>query len=157
MLAEFNAPPRDRYQVITQHDEGEMIFEDTGLGFERTNKLVFVQIFQQGRTPAMKKAIYASICSRLNMECDGASAFPSPRGRDSKAETSPFFPQCLRRTSWSAATRTREPTGVSVSDGLSSSKATSDARRASEKNEMCMTIHCRRASRPSGRRLRRPA
>jgi hypothetical protein len=92
MLAEFNAPPRDRYQVITQHDEGEMIFEDTGLGFERTNKLIFLQIFQQGRTPAMKKAIYASICSRLNKECDGASAFPSPRGQTRRLRHLSLFP-----------------------------------------------------------------
>jgi hypothetical protein len=75
MLAEFDAPPRDRYQVITQHNEGEMIFEDTELGFERSDELVLVPIYLQGPTPAMKKAIYASICSQLSKECDGPSAF----------------------------------------------------------------------------------
>ncbi|KAL7411330.1 Tautomerase/MIF superfamily [Mrakia frigida] len=69
MLAKFNAPPRDRYQIITQHEEGEIICEDTNLGFERTNKICFIQIFQQGRSAEMKKAIYADLAERLNKEC----------------------------------------------------------------------------------------
>ncbi|CDZ96968.1 Tautomerase/MIF superfamily [Phaffia rhodozyma] len=70
MLAKFRAPPRDRYQIITQHEEGEIIFEDTGLNFERTNKIVFIQIFQQGRTAEMKMAIYKDLAKRLHQECD---------------------------------------------------------------------------------------
>ncbi|KAL1302923.1 hypothetical protein AAFC00_003245 [Neodothiora populina] len=69
MLAKFNAPPRDRYQIITQHEPYELIMEDTNLGFERTDALVFIQIFQQGRTAEMKKAIYAELAERLNKEC----------------------------------------------------------------------------------------
>lgn len=32
MLAVFAAPPRDRYQIITEHPVGHIIAEDTGLG-----------------------------------------------------------------------------------------------------------------------------
>lgn len=46
-----------------------MICEDTNLGFERTDKLVFIQIFQQGRSAEMKKAIYATLHERLEKEC----------------------------------------------------------------------------------------
>ena len=56
-------------QVITQHEPYELIFEDTGLGFERTDKLVFIQIFQQGRSAEQKKTLYASLAERLGKEC----------------------------------------------------------------------------------------
>jgi hypothetical protein len=42
----FDAPDRDRYQIITEHKRGQIIAEDTGLGFERTDDIVIVQIFQ---------------------------------------------------------------------------------------------------------------
>lgn len=69
MLEKFNAPPRDRYQIITQHEPYEIICEDTNLNFPRTDKLVFIQIFQQGRTAEMKQAIYAELQTRLEKEC----------------------------------------------------------------------------------------
>ena len=40
----FDAPDRDRYQIITEHERGQIIAEDTGLGFERTDDIVIVQI-----------------------------------------------------------------------------------------------------------------
>ncbi len=49
MLDVFAAPPRDRYQIITEHDKGHIIAEDTGLGLERSNGIVIIQIFQQGQ------------------------------------------------------------------------------------------------------------
>ncbi len=69
MLAEFAAPPRDRYQIITEHPVGHIIAEDTGLGIERTDGVVVVQIFQQGRSQQQKVAAYAALAERL-AECD---------------------------------------------------------------------------------------
>ncbi|KAG9517834.1 4-oxalocrotonate tautomerase, partial [Aureobasidium melanogenum] len=69
MLAKFAAPPRDRYQVITQHEPYELIFEDTNLGIQRTDKLILIQIFQQGRNADQKQAIYATLAERLESEC----------------------------------------------------------------------------------------
>lgn len=34
------APPGDRHQVITDHEPGQLIYEDAGLGIERTDDLV---------------------------------------------------------------------------------------------------------------------
>ncbi|KKY22716.1 putative 4-oxalocrotonate tautomerase [Phaeomoniella chlamydospora] len=66
MLACFNAPPRDRYQIITQHEPYEMICEDTGLqGLPRGEKLIFIQIFQQGRTREIKEKTYAELFDKL--------------------------------------------------------------------------------------------
>ena len=58
MLEVFAAPPRDRYQIITEHPVGHIIAEDTGLGFDRTDGVVVIQIVQQGRTAEQKTAAY---------------------------------------------------------------------------------------------------
>lgn len=69
MLDVFAAPPGDRYQIITEHPVGHIIAEDTGLGFERTDGVVVIQIVQQGRTTAQKKAAYEQLAERLEAEC----------------------------------------------------------------------------------------
>jgi phenylpyruvate tautomerase PptA (4-oxalocrotonate tautomerase family) len=72
MLDVFAAPPGDRYQIITEHPVGQIIAEDTGLGFERTDGVVVIQIVQQGRTVEQKKAAYEQLAKRLDAECDVA-------------------------------------------------------------------------------------
>ena len=69
MLDVFAAPPRDRYQILTEHPVGHIIAEDTGLGYERTDGVTVVQIFQQGRTADQKQAAYAQLARRLDAEC----------------------------------------------------------------------------------------
>jgi phenylpyruvate tautomerase PptA (4-oxalocrotonate tautomerase family) len=69
MLDVFSAPPGDRYQIITEHPEGQIIAEDTGLGLERTDGIVIIQIFQQGRSTEQKVAAYAELAKRLEAEC----------------------------------------------------------------------------------------
>ncbi|HJV13242.1 MAG TPA: tautomerase family protein [Propionibacteriaceae bacterium] len=69
MLDVFAAPPGDRYQIITEHDRGHIIAEDTGLGLERTDGIVIIQIFQQGRSTEQKVAAYAELAKRLEAEC----------------------------------------------------------------------------------------
>lgn len=65
MESHFHAPPRDRYQIITQHEPYELICEDTGLGLQRTEKLIVLHIFQQGRDRATKQATYAEFMKQL--------------------------------------------------------------------------------------------
>jgi phenylpyruvate tautomerase PptA (4-oxalocrotonate tautomerase family) len=65
MLDVFAAPPGDRYQAITEHRPGQLICEDTGLGIERTEDLVLLQVFQQGRSEEQKRALYAGLSRRL--------------------------------------------------------------------------------------------
>jgi hypothetical protein len=43
--------------------------EDTDLGFFRSNKLVIIQIFQQGRDQQQKKAVYRALHESLSSEC----------------------------------------------------------------------------------------
>ena len=65
MLDVFAAPARDRYQVIHQHDPGEMIIEDTGLGLDRSDGVIVIQVTHQGRVRTQKEALYAALAERL--------------------------------------------------------------------------------------------
>ena len=65
LLDVFAAPARDRYKIITEHPVGHIITEDTGLGLQRTDGVVVVQIFQQGRSPEQKQATYAELARAL--------------------------------------------------------------------------------------------
>jgi hypothetical protein len=52
--------------IITQHEEGEIIAQDAGLGFERGSGVVMVHILtQQGRSGEEKKALFSGISGNL--------------------------------------------------------------------------------------------
>jgi phenylpyruvate tautomerase PptA (4-oxalocrotonate tautomerase family) len=65
MMEVFAAPARDRYQVIHEHRPGRLIAEDTGLGLERSDRVVIIQVTEQGRSDSQKKALYAALASSL--------------------------------------------------------------------------------------------
>ena len=65
LVSHFNAPKLDRYQIITQHGPTDMICLDTGLGYKRSNELVFIQVFQQGRSMYTKQGFYAELAKQL--------------------------------------------------------------------------------------------
>ena len=62
----FAAPPGDRYQVIHQHEPGEIVCEDTGLGIDRSEDVVVIAVTQQGRAREQKEALYATLAQRLD-------------------------------------------------------------------------------------------
>ncbi|KAK5939575.1 hypothetical protein PMZ80_007954 [Knufia obscura] len=69
LIDKIAALKKDRYQIITQHEPYELICQDTGLGTERPSKLVFIQIFQQGRSKDQKQAMYGSLAENLRSKC----------------------------------------------------------------------------------------
>jgi phenylpyruvate tautomerase PptA (4-oxalocrotonate tautomerase family) len=70
VLEAFGVPPRDRYQIITEHKPGRMVLLDTGLGFERDDKVIVVQVFSSPRTTEMKQAFYRLLTDKLEKQCD---------------------------------------------------------------------------------------
>ncbi|WP_416971708.1 tautomerase family protein [Streptomyces sp. 4F14] len=59
-------PERDRFQVITEHDADHVIALDAGLGFERSENLVMLQIFTQGgRATEVKQRVFAAVAKHL--------------------------------------------------------------------------------------------
>ncbi|GAA4671203.1 tautomerase family protein [Frondihabitans cladoniiphilus] len=62
----YKIPARDRFQIINELPAGRIIAQDAGLGFERTDGVVMIQIFtQRGRTDETKAALYDRIANGL--------------------------------------------------------------------------------------------
>lgn len=72
-------PERDRFQVITEHDADHVIALDAGLGFERSDRLVMIQIFtQSGRATEVKQQVFRTIAKQLEpLGVDGEDLFVS--------------------------------------------------------------------------------
>jgi phenylpyruvate tautomerase PptA (4-oxalocrotonate tautomerase family) len=66
LVETFAAPERDRYQIIHQHARRGLILLDTGLGIERSDGVVVIEITQQGRDEARKKALYRRLAELLS-------------------------------------------------------------------------------------------
>lgn len=66
----FDIPPRDRYQILTQHNPEEMILLDTGLGFERSEDRMIIQVISKNRPTKKKELLYTLIVKYLEENCD---------------------------------------------------------------------------------------
>jgi malonate semialdehyde decarboxylase len=69
MVEAFEVPATDRYQSVTQHRPAEMVLEDTGLGFRRTDKVVLLTVISRRRTEVQKKKFYQLLAERLHERC----------------------------------------------------------------------------------------
>lgn len=63
---EFHLLPRDRFQIVTQHEPDEMIMEDVGLGFKRTENFLMFSITSSPRQLEDKKNFYRRLVQELN-------------------------------------------------------------------------------------------
>lgn len=60
-------PPKDRFQVIHEHDADDFLFDPEYLGIHRTDDLVIIQVtWNEGRTVEQKKAFYKAIAEGLH-------------------------------------------------------------------------------------------
>ena len=69
MVESFEVPPRDRYQVVHEHEANQVRFEDTGLGIERTDKCILLQVTTRPRSRKQKEAFYKRLCESLQERC----------------------------------------------------------------------------------------
>jgi phenylpyruvate tautomerase PptA (4-oxalocrotonate tautomerase family) len=59
MVEAIDAPPQDRFQIITEHSANDLIYDPSYLGVERSDNIVIVQItLSAGRKPAQKRKLY---------------------------------------------------------------------------------------------------
>ncbi|TVZ53184.1 tautomerase family protein [Dokdonia sp. Hel_I_53] len=66
----FNVPVKDRYQIVTEHKPGRMILLDTGLGFERTEEAIVIQVFTSPRATINKNKFYSLLSEKLQANCN---------------------------------------------------------------------------------------
>lgn len=66
MVDSIDAPQQDRFQVITEHQPNDLIYDPSYLGIERSDDIVIVQItLSAGRKPAQKRNLYRRMAELL--------------------------------------------------------------------------------------------
>jgi 4-oxalocrotonate tautomerase len=66
LVEAMDAPAQDRFQVITEHPAGGLIYDPTDLGIERTDNIVMVQItLSTGRKLAQKRKLFKRMAEIL--------------------------------------------------------------------------------------------
>ncbi|WP_026617418.1 tautomerase family protein [Ensifer aridi] len=72
IVSAFSVPPTDRYQVVYQHESAHLHLLDTGLGLERSNEVVLIEVISRARTQAQKEEFYRLVCDLLQANCSTA-------------------------------------------------------------------------------------
>jgi len=69
LIESIGIPPADRFQVISSHRDGTLVYDPGYLGIARTRDVVFVQITMSvGRTLELRKALHAALARNLAAE-----------------------------------------------------------------------------------------
>ena len=72
MRETINVPENDKFQVITEHERGDLNYADSYLGNSYSDDLIFIQItMNAGRTVEMKKAFYKRIVDDYQSQLHG--------------------------------------------------------------------------------------
>jgi 4-oxalocrotonate tautomerase len=68
-MVSVGVPENDRFQIVSEHDDGNFLFDPDYLGIHRSKDLVMIQItWNAGRTTAQKQALYRAIADGLHEE-----------------------------------------------------------------------------------------
>lgn len=68
----INVPENDKFQVITEHDHGDLNHAESYLGNSYSNDIVFIQItLNAGRSVELKKAFYKRIAEEYQKQLQG--------------------------------------------------------------------------------------
>jgi 4-oxalocrotonate tautomerase len=66
-MLSVGVPENDRFQVVSEHDDGNFLFDPDYLGIHRSKDLVIIQItWNAGRTTAQKQQLYRAIADGLH-------------------------------------------------------------------------------------------
>jgi 4-oxalocrotonate tautomerase len=66
LVKTIGVPAEDRFQVLTEHEPGDLVYDPAYLGIARSNDIVIVQItLSAGRTLTQKRALYRRIADNL--------------------------------------------------------------------------------------------
>jgi phenylpyruvate tautomerase PptA (4-oxalocrotonate tautomerase family) len=66
LVETIGVPPLDRFQLISEHESGDLVYDSNYLGIARSSDLVIIQItISVGRTLEQKRALYRRIAANL--------------------------------------------------------------------------------------------
>jgi phenylpyruvate tautomerase PptA (4-oxalocrotonate tautomerase family) len=67
MMDTINVPALDRFQIITEHEPGQLIYDPAYLDIHRTDDVVFIQItISEGRSIDLRRSLFARIAELLH-------------------------------------------------------------------------------------------
>jgi malonate semialdehyde decarboxylase len=69
MVQAFDVPVTDRYQSVTQHRLGELVVDDTGLGYTRSRDVILLTAVSRKRTEPQKIEFYRLLVEKLHSQC----------------------------------------------------------------------------------------
>ena len=71
MVETLNVPLKDKFQVITEHAPGPLVYDPEYLDIERSDGFMAIQItLSEGRSVETKKAFYRRVAEDLRRELD---------------------------------------------------------------------------------------
>ena|SRR5271166_6048325 len=66
MVEAIDAPPQDRFQIITEHSANDLIYDPSYMGIARSDNIVIVQItLSVGRKPPQKRKLFRRMAEIL--------------------------------------------------------------------------------------------
>ena len=66
MVETIDVPALDRFQLLTEHEPGDLVYDSNYLGVARTDNIAIIQItLSAGRTLAQKRRLFAAIADKL--------------------------------------------------------------------------------------------
>jgi phenylpyruvate tautomerase PptA (4-oxalocrotonate tautomerase family) len=66
LVETIGVPALDRFQLITEHEAGDIVYDSNYLGIARSSDLLIIQItLSSGRTLEKKRALYRRIAEHL--------------------------------------------------------------------------------------------
>jgi 4-oxalocrotonate tautomerase len=69
MVDTINVPPDDRFQIFTEHQPSELVWDPGYLGIQRSAGFLAIQItLNLGRTVEQKRALYSRIAENLSRD-----------------------------------------------------------------------------------------
>ena len=69
LVETIDVPERDRFQLLTEHEPGDLVYDSSYLGIARTDNIVVIQItISAGRTLEKKRSLFRAITANLKKE-----------------------------------------------------------------------------------------
>ena len=66
LVETIDVPELDRFQLLTEHEPGDLVYDSSYLGIARSDNIVIVQItLSAGRSLAQKRRLYDAIARNL--------------------------------------------------------------------------------------------
>ena len=66
LVETIDVPPHDRFQILTEHEAGDLVYDSEYLGIARSDNIVIIQItISSGRSLQKKRVLYRRIADNL--------------------------------------------------------------------------------------------